>query len=82
MLHDRTVAPDEALPDTGIGLLGERLLSPLFVESPIYGTCSSTALVVTQAGQVAFSERTTNPEAPTFGAEVAAQFVVPRTPAG
>jgi len=82
LLHDRTVAPDEELPDTGIGLLGERLLSPLFVESPIYGTCSSTALVVTQDGHAAFSERTTNPEAPTFGAEVVVEFVVPRAPAG
>lgn len=82
LLHDRTIAPDEALPDTGIGLLGERLLSPLFVESPIYGTCSSTALVVTQGGLAAFSERTTNPEAGTFGAEVAVEFVVPKLPAG
>lgn len=71
-LADRTVAPDAELPDTGVGLFAERLLSPLFVASPVYGTCCSTALVVTRSGEVRFSERTTNPR--TSGGEVRFAF--------
>jgi uncharacterized protein with NRDE domain len=74
LLGDRTIAADAELPDTGIGLLGERVLAPLFIETPIYGTCSSTAVVVDRAGRVAFSERTTNPRSRDFGAEVAVAF--------
>lgn len=46
VLADRTTAPDEALPDTGVGLELERLLSPMFLVTPLYGTRSSTALLV------------------------------------
>ena len=45
-LRDTTRAPDEALPDTGVGLALERALSPPFVLDPRYGTrCSSVVLV-------------------------------------
>ncbi|MGO4220563.1 NRDE family protein [Lysobacter sp. TAF61] len=45
-LADTTPAPDQALPDTGVGLELERRLSPPFVRGPNYGTrCSSVALV-------------------------------------
>lgn len=78
LLQDRTVAADEELPDTGIGLVGERLLSPLFIETPAYGTCCSTAVVAASTGRVAFTERTTNPRASTHGAEVAVTFEIAR----
>ena len=78
LLADRAIAADAELPDTGIGLLGERMLAPLFIETPIYGTCSSTVVVVDRAGRVAFSERTTNPESRDFAAEVAVQFELGR----
>lgn len=74
MLADRTVAADEDLPDTGVGLFAERVLSPLFIATPVYGTCSSTALVITRDGAVALSERTTNPRS--GGGEVRASFVL------
>jgi uncharacterized protein with NRDE domain len=32
------------LPDTGVGLEWERILSPMFIESPAYGTRSSSVL--------------------------------------
>lgn len=44
LLSDRTLASDDELPNTGIGLERERLLSPIFIETPIYGTRCSTVL--------------------------------------
>lgn len=45
LAHD-AAAPDEALPETGVGLAMERLLSPLFIRSPHYGTRASTVLLL------------------------------------
>ncbi len=44
LLSDRTFASDDELPDTGIGLERERMLSPIFIETPIYGTRCSTVV--------------------------------------
>lgn len=53
LLADEVVAGDAELPDTGVGLELERLLSSLFIAGPGYGTCSSTALVCQRrAGRV------------------------------
>lgn len=57
LLGERTVAPDENLPDTGVGLPRERVLSPAFIVSPGYGTRSSTVILVDNHGQVVFIER-------------------------
>jgi uncharacterized protein with NRDE domain len=46
MLADRRIPPDQKLPSTGIGLEWERLLSSIFIESPVYGTRSSTVLLI------------------------------------
>jgi len=45
-LQDQTIAPDELLPNTGIAPSFERLLSPAFITSPIYGTRTGTAIIV------------------------------------
>ena len=58
LLADRTTAPDDALPATGLPLDWERALSAAFVELPGYGTRASTALVVGADGRVRFTERT------------------------
>lgn len=76
LLSDRTAAPDAELPDTGVGLAAERMLAPLFVASPAYGTCCSTVVVVTSDGAVEFIERTTNPRAPGGPGEVREAFVL------
>lgn len=57
LLADRTQPPDEQLPDTGVGLALERLLAPLFIESPQYGTRCSTALLWAQDGRLTVAER-------------------------
>jgi len=58
MLTDRTVASDKDLPDTGVGLERERMLSPIFISSPDYGTRSSTLLFIDRDDWVTFIERT------------------------
>jgi uncharacterized protein with NRDE domain len=57
MLSDRTIAADGALPDTGIGLEWERLLSPAFIVSDDYGTRCSTVVLIRGDGMVAVEER-------------------------
>ncbi|MGH8580586.1 MAG: NRDE family protein [Gammaproteobacteria bacterium] len=57
LLVDTEIAPDHLLPDTGIGLEWERALSPPFVRASGYGTRSSTVVVLDQAGQLLFAER-------------------------
>ncbi len=66
LLLDRHMAEDESLPDTGVGLLWERILSPLFITSPHYGTRSSTLMLIDQDDRVSFVERTfdLNPDCP------------------
>jgi uncharacterized protein with NRDE domain len=59
-LKDQQRPPDELLPDTGIGLEWERRLSTLFITSPIYGTRSSTLLLVDRRRHVTFIERAFN----------------------
>jgi uncharacterized protein with NRDE domain len=61
LLSDRQEAEEASLPDTGVGLPLERVLSPIFITSPGYGTRSSTILLVDQANQVTFLERTFHP---------------------
>ena len=57
---------DELLPDTGIGLEWERLLSARFIISPVYGTRSSTLLYADRQDRVVFIDRNfdSNPGAP------------------
>jgi uncharacterized protein with NRDE domain len=61
LLHDREPAPESELPDTGIGIERERMLSPALIVSPLYGTRSSTALLFGSDGSVGFTERTILP---------------------
>jgi len=57
LLGDRDCPADELLPDTGVGLEWERLLSTIFIHSPGYGTRSSSLLTVTDAGRAELCER-------------------------
>ena len=44
VLADDRPAPDDLLPDTGVGLERERDLSPAFIRMPGYGTRTSSVL--------------------------------------
>ncbi len=57
ILADKIPAEDKDLPDTGIGLEREKILSSIFIETPIYGTRSSTILLIDENGEITFKER-------------------------
>jgi len=57
ILSDRTTADDATLPDTGIGLEWERLLSSPFIVSPEYGTRCSTVVLIDRQRRVSIEER-------------------------
>lgn len=56
LLRDERIAPDEALPRTGVSLEWERLLSSVFVREATYGTRSSTLVRIGVGGRVEFDE--------------------------
>lgn len=58
LLADRHIPDDYLLPDTGVGLETERLLAPLFISGPGYGTRTSTVLIIDRELNVTFAERT------------------------
>lgn len=66
ILNNNSRPNDADLPDTGIGIERERLVSPIFIESPIYGTRSSTVLLVKNDNTLLFSEKSHHPELPVF----------------
>ena len=48
LLHDRSTAPDAALPSTGVPLEWERTLSATFIATPHYGTRACSVLAIHQ----------------------------------
>jgi uncharacterized protein with NRDE domain len=56
-LSDPVPFADNLLPDTGVGLERERMLSPLFIENEAYGTRSSTVILGDRKGNTTFIER-------------------------
>ncbi len=67
LLDDRAPAPDAELPDTGIGLEGERRLSPPFIVDPVYGTRAASALLLGADGGLEAVERTHAPDGSATG---------------
>jgi uncharacterized protein with NRDE domain len=61
MLLDRSIPGDDTLPDTGVGIELERMLSPIFIASSDYGTRSSTLLLFDREDRGTFLERTHGP---------------------
>lgn len=47
-LRDNSHAEDSSLPDTGVGIELERMLSPAFIISPSYGTRTASVVIVDQ----------------------------------
>ena len=58
LLSNDAVAPDNTLPNTGVGIEWERVLSPALIVTEKYGTRATTILTVANSGGVAFEERT------------------------
>lgn len=61
LLYDDVKAPEDQLPDTGVGRETEMMLSPMFIKSQDYGSRCSTVLMVGRQGDVTFAERTYDP---------------------
>lgn len=78
VMSDATPAADNALPQTGVPLEWERMLSSLFIVSPAYGTRATTAVCVEQhtaAVNVRFVERQVAPSGESAG-EHSEQFEI------
>ncbi|MFZ7128564.1 MAG: NRDE family protein [Desulfobacterales bacterium] len=58
MLSDSSRPPDLSLPDTGVGLEWERILSAIFIRSDGYGTRSTSLVFFTSTGGIRFLEKT------------------------
>ncbi|NDK38059.1 NRDE family protein [Pseudoxanthomonas gei] len=60
-LADERIAEDSALPDTGVGIELERLLSAAFIRGQAYGTRASTLIAIDYEGRGFISERRFGP---------------------
>lgn len=63
VMRKAEVYPDADLPDTGRDLDFERLVSPIFIENPIYGTRMTTLIRIREDGHTEYIERTYNSNA-------------------
>lgn len=72
-LADETPALDGALPDTGVGLELERMLSPAFIRDGRYGTRASTLIAIGNDGRGRIAERRFGPDG-VFEGETALQI--------
>lgn len=61
-LKDNLLAADKELPDTGIGLEKEKMLSPMFIETPVYGTRCTTVVSIDYDDKVTFNEISYHPK--------------------
>lgn len=56
LLSDRTLADETTLPNTGIDVSMEKILSSKFIQTTNYGTRSSTVITVDNNQQLSFTE--------------------------
>ncbi|MBR9729297.1 NRDE family protein [Shewanella intestini] len=57
LMLDQSTPDDKQLPSTGIAIEWERLLSPIFIQHPEYGTRSTTIILQNQQSDIEFTER-------------------------
>ena len=77
LLADKTLPPDDTLPETGMGLKWERILAPLHIDHPRYATRSASVLLVHRSGETIWIERThANGEEKPFDTRVALSLPV------
>lgn len=57
MLGSRDRPVDDQLPDTGVGIALERVLAPMFITSPSYGTRASYVVLFDRDGEAVFVEQ-------------------------
>lgn len=74
LLSDQQQAPDSNLPETGVSLSWERLLSSIFIQNDVYGTRCSTVLLVKRDGSAHFYERSFTKDGRRKGSDLACHF--------
>ncbi|MFD2229308.1 NRDE family protein [Alkalimarinus sediminis] len=57
LLQSDDLADESLLPDTGVGIALEKMLSPLFIASPNYGTRASSIVRIQADGKINFTEQ-------------------------
>lgn len=57
LLQNDSTADEALLPETGVGIIIEKMLSPLFIKSPSYGTRASTVVRIQNNGNIHFLEQ-------------------------
>ncbi|MCQ6263933.1 NRDE family protein [Alcanivorax sp. MM125-6] len=62
VVNDRHQPPDSVLPDTGVNLALERLVAPVFIQSPEYGTRASSAVKLHAHGEPEMAEQSWRPD--------------------
>lgn len=78
VLADETVAPDAALPATGVSLARERQLSARFIRGADYGTRASQVLTLSARGDIDYRERRYEADCPAdAGIERREQYAPP-----
>ena len=60
VVSDHAPEADENLPDTGVGVEMERMLSAQFIRTAEYGTRATTSLMLNAAGGASFCENSFN----------------------
>ena len=75
ILTDNTIAQDEHLPDTGVTLDFERMLSSRFIRSADYGTRASSVVKFDQQNNISFVEQNYT-DAQTIGPLITEQFQI------
>uniref|UniRef100_UPI00404B7606 NRDE family protein n=1 Tax=Fulvivirga sp. TaxID=1931237 RepID=UPI00404B7606 len=58
MMENKTTAPDEMLPKTGVPYHWEKLLSARFIESEFYGSRITTVITISNSREINFLEKT------------------------
>lgn len=67
LLSDNSKPADHLLPDTGVGLATERLMSSVFITTTAYGTRASTVLKLGKDGSWNITERSFGPHGAVLG---------------
>jgi uncharacterized protein with NRDE domain len=57
-LRDSWQPDDHLLPSTGVSIVWERLLGPVFIDGVDYGTRSSAIITISRSGMATFTEKT------------------------
>lgn len=77
LLNNRSPAPENQLPDTGLDRATEKMVSSAFIEMDGYGTRSSTVIMLNKSGHLEFRERVNQNSNEDASGESYFRFLIP-----